>query len=365
MVFFATPHYGPAYDAVERVLSTATGAPHVVGCSARGLVGEGGTEGSAGVTAVALAGDFEVERFFLRSLRGRSFEIGREIGRRASALESERRSVLLLADSYNFAPDELLAGVGSVAPEVQVIGGGATEDGSTGETTVVWRGTSGNYSVAGLLLGGVGISTAIARSALPVSTWWTVTEAECHRILALDGRPALSVFLESLPQALVEEPAGLLGAVLVGLADPSEGGDSPPHVVRRLVGLDPHGEALLVGDEVIPGSRLALLVRDREAARRSLEASIEDVLAGEGRLAGAIYFNDIERGAGFHGIEDLDAAYLRRSLGEIPFAGFFSSLELAPMGGRNRFHQYAGVLAGLYDREPPDREPWRGLGCAE
>jgi small ligand-binding sensory domain FIST len=43
----------------------------------------------------------------------------------------------------------------------------------------------------------------------------------------------------------------------------------------------------------------------------------------------------------------VEFAYLRRHLGELPLAGFFSSVEFAPMGGRNRFHQFAGVVAGF------------------
>jgi len=157
VVFFATSQYGPAYDAFERAIAHETGAQHVVGCSARGVVGDEGEHG-AGVAALALAGDAEVQRFYVPTLRGRAYEVGREIGQRAAALERDPRVILLLADSYNLAPDELLAGVESVAPGTTVIGGGATEDGSTRETAVAGRGASSNNAAAGLVLGGVGVN---------------------------------------------------------------------------------------------------------------------------------------------------------------------------------------------------------------
>src|SRR5690606_31277010 len=147
---------------------------------------------------------------------------------------------------------------------------------------------------------------------------------------------------ESVPAVLREDVEALADVTLAGLAEPDAAGDPPAHVVRRILGVDRRRGAVLVGDEVVPGSRFAVVVRDREVARRALEASIEEILAAGSAdgsaLAGALCFNDIERSEALYGIEDLDAAYLRSRLGALPFAGFFSSLELAPMAGRNRFH---------------------------
>jgi small ligand-binding sensory domain FIST len=294
-----------------------------------------------------------VQRFYLSSLRGRAHEVGREIGRRDVALEREPKTVVLLADSYNLAPDELLAGLESVAPDAVVVGGGATEDGSTGETAVVGRGTSSHNAVAGLALGGVGVSCAISRACAPVTPWRTITRVDCHRLLELDGRPALPVFLESLPPSFREDIGEILPGTLAGLADASQTADAPDYVVRRLVGIDRKRQALLVGDEVVPGSRFAIVVRDADAARRSLESSLDRMATRSAAIAGAIYFNDIERGEALYGIADLDFAYLRRQLGDIPLAGFFSSVELAPMDGRNRFHQYAGVVVGFHEAGAP------------
>jgi small ligand-binding sensory domain FIST len=346
VLFFATPHHGPAYDVFERAIARATGAPHVVGCSTRGIIGSGGEHG-AGAAALALAGDLEVQRFYLPHLRGRAFEVGREIGRRAAALERDPRVILLMADSYNLAPDELLAGIDATTPGTAVIGGGATEDGSTGETAVVGRGTSSNNAAAGLVLGGVEARYAISRACLPVTPWRTITRAECNRVLEIEGRPALPVFLESLPASYRQNLAQILPAVLAGIAEPMQPETEPGYLVRRILGVDPRREALLVGDEVVAGTRFATVVRDADAARRSLEASVGEMLANSADLAGAICFEDVERGEALYGIPDVDFAYLQRQLGDLPFAGFFSSIQLAPMGGRNRFHQYAGVVVGL------------------
>ena len=236
----------------------------------------------------------------------------------------------------------------ATAPGTTVLGGGATEDGATGETSVVGRGASSSNAVVGLVLGGVAVTSAIARACVPVSPWRVVTRADCNRVLEIDGRPALDVFLESVPETLREDPASTIRSTLAGIADPTDTEAEPEFLIRRFVGIDARRRALVVGDEVVVGSRIAIVVRDPSAARSSLQASLDDVLAIP-RLAGAIVFNDLERGESLYGMPGHDAAYLRRHLENVSFAGFFGSVEFAPMGARNRFHQYAGVVVGLSD----------------
>jgi small ligand-binding sensory domain FIST len=348
-IFFASSSYGPGFGAFESAIASGTGAPHVVGCSAHGVLGPpGDDERGAAVAALAIGGDVEAQRFFLSSLRGRAHEVGREIGRAANALDSERRAVLLLADSYNLAPDELLAGVDATAPGVTVFGAGATEDGATGETSVIGRGASSSNAVVGLALGGLTVTSAVARACVAVSPWRVVTRSDCNRVLEIDGRPALEVFLESVPATLREDPASTIRSTLCGIADPLDAKPDPDFLIRRFVGIDERRHALSVGDEVVAGSRIAIVVRDPGAARRSLQASLEDVLAIPG-LAGTLVFNDLERGEALYGLPGHDAAYLRRHLGDLALAGLFGSVAFAPLRGRNRFHQYAAVVVGLSD----------------
>lgn len=347
-VFFATPEHGPGYGRVEQAIRRALGTGEVVGCSAAGVLSlHGERERGAGVAVLALRGDFAVQRFFIPGLRGRAEEVGREIARVASVIAREPRTVLLLGDSYNLAPDELLAGIESVLPGTLVLGAGASEDGSLGETSVVGRGAAAGNAVAGLVFGGLGIRGMTVQSATPVGAWSTVTRAESNRILELDGKPALDVYLAHLPALLRDDLREALRRTRGALAD--GGGDETSeqaYVVRRLLGVDPDQRSLVVGDEVLIGTRFAVAVRDSNLARQDFARSLEEFARGP-RLAGALYFDSVERGEALYGIADLDSAYLRRSLGDVALAGFFSGVELAPLAGRNRFHQSSGVLVGF------------------
>ncbi|MEW6269072.1 MAG: FIST N-terminal domain-containing protein [Thermodesulfobacteriota bacterium] len=348
-IFFATPGHGPAYGRIERAIREIAGVGEVVGCSAAGVVSrEGERERGAAVSALALHGDFAVRRIFVPALRGRADEVGRELGRVVASLDAEPRTLLLLADSYNLAPDELLAGVESAAPGTVVLGAGASEDGSIGETTVVGRGVAASNAVAALAIGGLDVRSMVTQGGTPVGRWWTVTRAETNRILELEGRPALEVFLAEIPELLRADLREALRCTRAALVEQQADGDqTPPYVVRRLLGADVSQGALLVGDEVIAGMRFAVAVRDPAAARESFARNVEEFAAAGRGIAGALYFNSVERGEALYGIPDLDTAYLRRSLGDVELAGFFSGAELAPLGGRNRFHQSSGVLVGF------------------
>lgn len=345
-LFFATPGHGPSYGRLEHALREAIGGP-VVGCSAAGVLSRAGErERGPGAAALVLRGDFSVQRFFLPSLRGRALEVGHEIGRIAATVDRLPRTIVLLADSYNLAPDELLAGIESVAPGTVVVGAGASEDGSVGEATVVGRAAAANNAATGLVFGGLTVRTTVVQSAAPVGPWCVVTRAEANRILQLDGRSAVDVYFAGLPSLLRADPLEAIRRTRAAIADAGSVEPSPPHVVRRIVGADSESGALVVGDEVLPGSRFAIAVSDPVEARQRFAREL-DAFATGAPLAGALYFDSVERGEALYGIADLDSAYLRQVLGDVEFAGFFSGVEIAPLGGRNRFHQASGVLVGF------------------
>jgi small ligand-binding sensory domain FIST len=167
-------------------------------------------------------------------------------------------------------------------------------------------------------------------------------------VLELDGQPALDVYLADIPELLRGDLREALRCTRAALAESAtEEAEDPPYVVRRLLGADVSQRALMVGDEVVTGMRFAVAVRDPVAARESFVRGVERFATHPGAIAGALYFNSVERGESLYGIPDLDTAYLRRSLGDVELAGFFSGAEIAPLAGRNRFHQSSGVLVGF------------------
>jgi small ligand-binding sensory domain FIST len=173
-----------------------------------------------------------------------------------------------------------------------------------------------------------------------------VTRTQGHWILGLDGRPALDVYREVARGPLAEDLRNaarfLLVAIPRGEPEPLRPGS---YIVRHVVGFAEKEKAFAIPDGVKPGDLIALATRDREAARDDLKAMLAGLDASPAALG--LYFNCCARGAGFFGVEGLEAAYLERALGPTPVAGMFGSCEIGPIGDRAELLTYTGVLALL------------------
>jgi small ligand-binding sensory domain FIST len=342
-VFATTPH-GPGFTRVTRAASEVCGTQEVVGCSAAGVIaGQDEVEGGPGIVVMALAGDFKARRFFTPTVRGRGEIVAEEIAQTVGDVPGTTRLLVLFADSYHLEP-ELLSALGRCFPDTQVVGGGASEDGSVGEVSVFAGNATSSDAVAGVLIAGdfrmtVGVAQAVRR----VGGVHRVTRAHGNSVLTLDGRPAAELFAEVVPGPLLEDPRRALAVVLAGL-----GVGKGDFVARHLLGLEPASGALVVAAPVTEGQELFFCVRDPHTAREELQRVLAEQAAVWPTIAaGGLYVNCVGRGSGFHGLPGLEAAYIRQHLGALPVGGFFSGAEFASSGGSVQLHQYTGALTLL------------------
>jgi small ligand-binding sensory domain FIST len=319
----------------------------VVGCSAAGvLAAEEEVEGGHGVAVLAVGGDLAARRFFVALSRGDAGRMATEIADAVRAEAVPGSLLILFTDSYNVDSEVVLADLGRLLPDVQIVGGGGSEDGSVGEISVFAGDASSSRAASGVLLRGPLRATVdVCHAVRAVGPTHRVTRAEGSRVHELDGRPAHEVLAAILPAPLREDPRRVLTSILVGLPV-AEGGE---FVVRHLIAIDPHSGHLTLAARVATGQELFFAVRDSYAARQHMEQVLsrqvrDPAMPGP---AGGLYVNCVGRGRAFHGVPGLDTAYLRQHVGPIPIAGYFSGGEFAPGGGAPRVHQYTGVLTLL------------------
>lgn len=237
---------------------------------------------------------------------------------------------------------------------------------------------------------GVGLVSRVTQGAQPVDLERTVTSADGHLVLTLDGEPALDVLLDALGISLErpQEAMERLRSTLVGLIRPRpghagaavDGGEAaaedaaprpvtgqfgPQVVVRHLMGLDPSRHAIALAEAVSEGTRLAFCERHMQAARADLmrvcaevreelepeEISLSAAMAFGGpqeqaeahparRIAGAIYVSCSGRGGPHFGAPSAELQIVRRALGDVPLVGFFAGGEIA----HHQLYGYTGVL---------------------
>lgn len=277
-------------------------------------------------------------------VRGRT---GAEWGAAMAALAVERAAghpaLVLFAKHEGFTPDALEP-LGDVRGLANVFGGGTV---STPAVAVIDRGgrvTRGD--AAGMFLHGACrpvVRTATACRLLTALA--PVTATRGSMVLRVGDLPALDV-LEQAGKKL----EGQQQQILVVLADPATDPERRPELlVRAVQGVDPSRRGLVIGDEVRPGLRMALAVRDANAARTELESAVREVAreSAGGAPRFGLYINCAGRGAALYGQRDVDTRIVKARFGDLPLAGLQSSFEIAPHMGRPAFQLYTGVL-GLF-----------------
>ncbi len=155
---FASTAYGGAYPMIVRSVVEAAGTGEVAGCGSIGVIA-GGREFEAGPSVAVLVlggGAIAAKRLFVPQLRGRSREVARTIaaGGRARTCGANNLALRLFPDTYNLDSEPLLATLEQDLPGVTVVGGGATEDGSVGETFQFCGDVVSSNAVSGIAAGG-------------------------------------------------------------------------------------------------------------------------------------------------------------------------------------------------------------------
>jgi small ligand-binding sensory domain FIST len=348
---FATTEHGAGYSLLLRTVKDTARATHVVGCSAGGvLTSDGEIERAPGVAVLTVRADtFSASRFFVPRLRGRSHEAGQAVADHVRPHLGVDNLLVVLPDTYNFNSSAFFSGLTETLPRVPVVGGGASEDGTLGETFQLCGDTVGNDAVCGVLLSGhLHHTIGVTQSCRPIGPVHTITKSHQNLILELDGRPAFAVFAEALPQPLREDLHRAAAFVFAGLPVDAERQHIArgEYVVRNLVGFDPKQGIVAVGEEVHPGQKMVFALRDGGISRDDLKVTLEEqAQAWAGQRPGfGMYFNCASRGRGLYGISDLDTSYIKQYLGDIPMIGFFTGCEIGPIQRRSSLHLYSGVL---------------------
>ena len=202
------------------------------------------------------------------------------------------------------------------------------------------EGGLGQAGIAGLMLGStVGVATALTQGCVPIGPVHRIDEARDNIVMAIDGRPALSVFREDIGPTLAQDMRRLGNLIFAGL--PVAGSDTADYLVRNLLAIDPQHGWVVLGAEVAPGDTILFCRRDPESARRDMSRMVTQLA---GRLSGppkaGIYVSCVARGASLFGEPGVETALIREALGEFPLIGFFANGEIS----RDRLYGHTGVL---------------------
>ncbi len=337
-IVYVTEPAASALPGFLRELSAHTGVKSWVGgvglgvCSAESEVFE---EPAAVVMVGALPGDgFRVF--------GATKDPGSDLPRRHAAWIEKSGPALALVHADPRCPDVtkaavdvasasgafLVGGLVSHRCESPLVAGGPDEDGL------------GANGVAGVMLAPeIAVATSLSQGCMPIGATHRIDEARDNIVMVIDGRPALSVFLEDIGPDLAQDLRHLGGVIFVGL--PVAGSDTGDYLVRNLMAIDPGRGWVVVGAEVAAGDQILFCRRDPQSARADMARMVRQ-LAGrlDGPPKAGVYVSCVARGANLFGEPGVETRLIRETLGDFPLIGFFANGEIS----RDRLYGHTGVL---------------------
>jgi small ligand-binding sensory domain FIST len=342
---------GPDADEVgglAPLLAERSGAQHVIGCSASGVLGGG--RGVRGEPTERPLPAISVWAAVLPEVQLRVFHL--EVMRAETGLavvgmpdrQPDERVGLLLADPFSFPLDSFVTRSNSALPGLSLLGGMAAGPAGPGSTRLFLDGRAVDRGAVGVLFRGGQLRTMVSQGCRPVGHDMVVTRADGNVLLELAGVPALTKVREVMAELGADEQERFrlgpqLGIAMDEYAEERVHGD---FVVRPVLGIDEARQAVAVGEVVEVGRTVRFHLRDAAAARADLLGQ----LAKGGPAGGALVTSCVGRGSAMFGSDDVDAMAIRTVLGATGVAGFFGGGELGPVGGRNYLHGLtASVLA--------------------
>jgi small ligand-binding sensory domain FIST len=336
---FASGHHAREAELVAAGVSDALPNATVVASGGADVMAEEReSDGESSLSVLVLTSQVTVHS---ASSSGAARSIGERLG--AQFGPSPGAGFLLFARGHVFDP-EAVAGFHSQTQSPHVIGGGTT----SGSVLAVKRPGVDAETVSWLAVrfdGGVRLAVGVTPGIVRLTDYLLVERVEEGFVTQLGGRRPLELLSEATGRRADRS------LVLVSIAPRGSLHERSNHgLVRGVAGVHPVKGAVHLGPEVEVGDRVAFATPDAHAATedfRSMVRAVDGALLGGVPLAG-LYVGCGSRGSKLFAKPGADARLIRSALGDLPFAGMYSSFEIGPFDGLPRMHVYSGVLGILY-----------------
>jgi hypothetical protein len=359
---FMFSNIGYDQHSVLQAVRESTGGAPLTGCSAEGTIdGYNADESSFSVVVTAISSDeLQWTNGIARGLEDDSRAVGKRVAQALLPdLSAETIGLFVFPDGRTDNLDDFFAGLeGNISSDrfLPLWGGGANNNFSWVEPTYQYcddEVVSDGVSYA-LLSGKVQAGWAMSHSLIPIGGERKVTRCQGNVIYEIDGKPALEVLGEYLPEnARADQRDWMRYAVSLALCfrAPSYIKDEE-YVVRGVPQLNLTDGSVSVQTEVHEGTSVWFSSRDKEKLATGLDRmarQIKEQLGGE-KPKLVLQFECATRGKMmFREQEKLQfQRRFRQSLDpDAPWAGFYTWGEIGPVEEHNNRHLYTSVVLAL------------------
>lgn len=357
---FATPHH-KIDMLIDGVRSVIGNRPAVFGCTTTGLV----TNEFLSYTGVLAGGAFIssdapfFNLFFEKNINDREFDAGRNLAKKIREADTlDDASVILFYDSIKVTSTEgqpmlnvatsILEGFYSEYKHWPTVAGiGAWGDINVVYPCSVWADDQNERQglAASTIEGSIKMHTIIMHGTRPISGYHTITKAEHNVILEIDGTPALDVIDQLLGGTVPWEEFPLLVTLGVNNGDKFGEYKEENYASRLCFAIDKQRKALIMFEtDLKEGSEVQLMRRDIDF--RYIQPQVDKLILklGNRKPVLALYIDCLGRVSGFSGLPEEESLEVIKAVGNIPFFGIFSGVEIANVGQNVKALDWTGVL---------------------
>jgi hypothetical protein len=346
---------------VGTVRETTGGAP-LTGCSAEGTInGDDADESNFSVVVTAISSEeLQWTNGIEKGLSADSRAVGKRVAQELLPhLFTDTIGLFVFPDGLIDYLDDFFAGLEGNLPSERFLpiwGGGAGNNFNLEEPTYQYcddEVVSDGVSYA-LLSGKAQASWAISHTLIPIGGERIVTRSQGNVIYEIDGKPAVEVLKEYLPEgALVEDRDWMRYAISLALCfkAPSYMKDEE-YVVRGAPAVRMADGSIIVQTEVSEGTSVWFSSRDKEKLATGLDRMASQIKQQlEGDQPNLIFqFECATRGKMM--LRDQEKLQFlrqfRQSLDpDVPWAGFYTWGEIGTVEEHNDRHLYTAVVLAL------------------
>jgi hypothetical protein len=351
---FASLGYDP--EKLVAAVRAATGDAPLIGCSGQGVIARGETdESSFSVSVMVIQSDELRFTNYATAHAGLSFEqVGMALGEQlAPTIADDTIALFLFTDGLTLNFDRLAAGLQSrlnLSQLLPILGGAA---GSDIDMQVTYQFCDDQVftdgTVVSLLSGPAQIAWSSNHGCVPIGTAYTITKAEGNLIYELDHQPVFNILRQYLTETDIEQWNRMIVSFCFGLSVP--GYDDM--TIRYLPRKDEIAGSVMLQTEVHEGTKIWVVRRDQAAiinGTAQLAADLNHQLQGQTPKL-VLQFDCYGRGRSVFTEQQKQTIQqqLQLNIGsQVPWMGFYSHGEIAPIGTQNAFHNYTLVLAAIY-----------------
>jgi hypothetical protein len=352
------------YDqsSLVRAVREATGGAPLSGCSVEGTIGGDEADESKFSVLVTAVSSEELQwaNGLETGLSADSLALGKRVAQDLLPhLSADTIGLFIFPDGLTYDIDHFFEGLEGDLPSdrfLPIWGGGAGNSLHPGKPTYQYYDdevASDGISYA-LLSGEARPAWAIGHSLIPIGRERIVTRSKGNIIYEIDGKPATEVLKEYLPEdALTEDQDWMRYAISLALSFRAPGYmKDEEYVVRGVPQLSLTDESITLQTEVSEGTSIWFSSRDKEKITTGFDrmaAQIKEQLDGaQPKLV--FQFECVTRGKlMFREQEKLQLLMgFRKSVSpDVPWVGFYTIGEIAPVEKHNRINRFASVILAL------------------